>query len=205
MLFEYFDKIHAGSITKYYDVATSYCFYRGIQQISVVKTQSLNFGYKLWSNRLSCVKCHPCLYCVDAGKCCIQAMVTEILSTCFAALNDALKKEVERLKVATGEMMSPAESFNLGMHQMPYNQSGYFPLPQQGPINHHNMQLPPFNHSQASASAHHLHQSNPHHLSDILQNDPVGRLQGLDIGSKGPPVVKSEGPSLSASESSTTF
>lgn len=180
--------------------------YRGIQQISVVKTQSLKFGYKLWSNRLSYVMVNVIhAYCVDAGKCCIQALVTEILSKYFAALNETLKKEVERLKVATGEMMSPVESFNLGMHQMPYNQSGYFPLPQQGPISHHNMQLPPFNHSQASVSAHHLHQSNPHHHSDILQNDPVGRLQGLDISSKGPPIVKSEGPSLSASESSTTF
>lgn len=123
----------------------------------------------------------------------------------FSALNDALKKEVERLKLATGEMMSPSESFNLGMHQMSYNQSGYFPLPQQGPVSHQNMQLPSFNHSQANISAHLLHQTSPHHVSDILQNDPVGRLQGLDISSKGPPVVKSEGPSLSATESSTTF
>lgn len=125
------------------------------------------------------------------------------------ALNEALKKEVERLKVATGEMMSHSESFNLGMHQMPYNNnpSAYFPITQQqpGPAGHQNMQLPPFNHSQSSMPTHHLHQSNSHSLSDIMQNGPVGQLQGLDISNKIPSIVKSEGPSLSASESSTTF
>lgn len=122
------------------------------------------------------------------------------------ALNEALKKEVERLKFATGEMMSPSESFNLGMHQMPYNPSGYFSLPQQaGSAGHQNMQMLPFNHSQASMSAHHMQQSNSHPLTDLLQNDPVGRLQGLDISSKGSSLVKTEGPSLSASESSATF
>lgn len=129
-----------------------------------------------------------------------------------AALNEALKKEVERLKVATGEMMSHSESFNLGMHQMPYNNnpSAYFPITQQqqqqpGQAGHHNMQLPAFNHSQSSMPTHHLHQSNSHSLSDIMQNGPVGQLQGLDISNKIPSIVKSEGPSLSASESSTTF
>ncbi|KAI5321529.1 PREDICTED: mRNAion factor [Prunus dulcis] len=123
------------------------------------------------------------------------------------ALNEALKKEVERLKIATGEMMSPSESFNLGMHQMPYNHpSAYFPLQQQpGPAGHQNMQMPQFNHSQSNMPTHHLHQSNSHTFSDIMQNGPVGQLQGLDIGTKGAPLVKSEGPSLSASGSSTTF
>ncbi|XP_050368335.1 transcription factor RF2b-like [Argentina anserina] len=123
------------------------------------------------------------------------------------ALNEALKKEVERLKVATGEMMSHSESFNLGMQQMPYNNkpSAYFPITQQqpGPAGNQNMQLPSFNHSQSSMPSNHLHQ--PNSLSDIMQNGPVGQLQGLDIGNKMPHLVKSEGPSLSASESSTTF
>ncbi|KAK9940980.1 hypothetical protein M0R45_017611 [Rubus argutus] len=105
-------------------------------------------------------------------------------------------------------MMSHSESFNLGMHQMPYNNnpSAYFPITQQQPgAGHQNMQLPPFNHSQSSMPTHHLHQSNSHSLSDIMQNGPVGQLQGLDISNKIPSIVKSEGPSLSASESSTTF
>ncbi|XP_062081604.1 transcription factor RF2b-like [Humulus lupulus] len=121
------------------------------------------------------------------------------------ALNEALKKEVERLKIATGEMMNHSESFNMGMHQMSYNSSNYFPVPQQGGHSgHQNMQLP-FNHSQATMSAHHLQQSNSHNITEFLQNDPVGRLQGLDISNKGSSIVKSEGSSLSASESSATF
>ncbi|KAG2669823.1 hypothetical protein I3843_14G052100 [Carya illinoinensis] len=121
------------------------------------------------------------------------------------ALNEALKKEVERLKVITGEIMSPSESFNLGMHQMPYTPSTFFPIPQQpGAAGHQNMQFP-FNHPQSSMSTHQLHQSNSHPLSEMMQNDPLGRLQGLDISGKGPSLVKSEGPSLSASGSNSTF
>ncbi|XVF20426.1 hypothetical protein REPUB_Repub11eG0197600 [Reevesia pubescens] len=122
------------------------------------------------------------------------------------ALNEALKKEVERLKIATGETMSPSESFSLGMHYMPYTASTFLPIPpQQGAVGHQNMQLPNFTGSQSSMSTHHLPQTNPHHLSDIMQNDPLGRLRGLDISSKGYNLVKTEGPSISASESSTTF
>ncbi|XP_075633268.1 transcription factor RF2b [Castanea sativa] len=121
------------------------------------------------------------------------------------ALNEALKKEVERLKMATGEMMSPSESFSMGMHQMQFAPSTFFPLPQQqGPAGHQNMQLP-FNHSQSSMSTHQMHQSNSHALSEMMQNDHLRRLQGLDISSQGSSLVKSEGPTLSASESSSTF
>ncbi|PIA32464.1 hypothetical protein AQUCO_04500222v1 [Aquilegia coerulea] len=82
------------------------------------------------------------------------------------ALNETLKQEVERLKVATGEMMSPGESFNLGLHNMPYGPASFFPQ----------------------------------------QQDQLGRLQGLDISSsRGSHLVKTEGSSISASESNTTF
>ncbi|CAL1406276.1 unnamed protein product [Linum trigynum] len=114
------------------------------------------------------------------------------------ALNEALKKEVERLKVATGEAISHSESFNMGMHQMSYTPSNFFPMPQQH--DHLNMQLPPFSQRR--------HQSNSHHLSDATQNDSLARFQGLDISSKGGQlnhIVKSEGSSISASESSSTF
>ncbi|KAJ6885108.1 hypothetical protein NC652_031958 [Populus alba x Populus x berolinensis] len=122
------------------------------------------------------------------------------------ALNEALKKEVERLKIATGEMLSPSDSYNLGMHQMPFTRSNFFPLPlQPGPAGHPNMQLPSFTHSPSSMSTRHIHQVDSQSLSDYMQNDPIGRLQGLDISNKGSNIVKSEGPSLSASESSTTF
>ena len=103
--------------------------------------------------------------------------------------------------------MSPSESFNLGMHQMQYTASNFFPVPpQSGPPGHQNMQLPPFNHSSSMPThPHQLQQANPHSFSEMMQNDQLGRFQGLDISNKGPSLVKSEGPSLSASESSTTF
>lgn len=131
-----------------------------------------------------------------------------ILSNLYVALNDALKKEVERLRIATGEMMSPFESFNLGMHQMPYNQpTPYFPLQQQSGPAGQKVQLPLFSYSTDNMSTNHLHQSNSHPFSEMLQNGPVGQFQGLDISNEAPsvPVVKSEGPSLSANESSTTI
>ncbi|XP_038901325.1 transcription factor RF2b-like [Benincasa hispida] len=123
------------------------------------------------------------------------------------ALNEALKKEVERLKIATGEMMSPAESFNLGIHHMAYAPSSFIQLSQQQPgsAGLQNMQMPPFSHSPSNMSTHPLLPSDSHSLSEVLQTDSLGRLQGLDISSKGSSLVKSEGPSLSASESSTTF
>ncbi|XP_027332754.1 transcription factor RF2b-like [Abrus precatorius] len=122
------------------------------------------------------------------------------------ALNETLKKEVERLKVATGEMMSPTESFNLGMHQMPFTGSNFMPIPpQSGPSGHQNIQLSPFGHSPSTMPTHQLQQTNSYPFSEILRNDQLGRFQGLDISSKGSTLVKSEGPSLSASESSTAF
>lgn len=137
----------------------------------------------------------------------LKSIIYTGICLCSAvALNEALKKEVERLKVATGELMSATESFNLGMHQMPFSGSTFIPIPSQsGPSGHQNMQLPPFGHSPSSMPTHQLQQTNSHQLSELLQNDQLGRLQGLDISSKGSTVVKSEGPSLSASESSTTF
>ncbi|RDY07524.1 Transcription factor RF2b, partial [Mucuna pruriens] len=122
------------------------------------------------------------------------------------ALNDALMKEVERLKIATGEALNQSESFNMGMHQMPYAGSTFFSIPpHSGPPGHQNIQFPPFGHSPSSMPTHQLQQTNSHQFSDTLQNDQLGRLQGLDISSKGSPIVKSEGPSISANESSTTF
>lgn len=62
-----------------------------------------------------------------------------IISHCpffTTALNEALKKEVERLKTAIGEITTPTDTFNLGLHHISYAQSPFFP-PQ-------NTQLPPF-------------------------------------------------------------
>jgi hypothetical protein len=46
-----------------------------------------------------------------------------------------LKKEIERLKFATGEIMAPTDSYNLGMHHIPYNHSHMLsPKPYQRPL-----------------------------------------------------------------------
>ncbi|PIN04205.1 hypothetical protein CDL12_23263 [Handroanthus impetiginosus] len=112
------------------------------------------------------------------------------------ALNEALKQEVERLRIATGEISNASDTFNLAMQHVPYNQSAFFPpQPQSRPSESQNVQMPQFHPMLSSA-----------HLRDSLQQDPLGRFQGLDISSgRGSHIVKSEGPSISASESSSTF
>jgi hypothetical protein len=128
----------------------------------------------------------------------------------LTALNEALKQEVERLKMATGELSNPSETFNFGMQHIPsFNHpSSLFALSQgqaqqQQPHHsqhhhHHNTQsFPQFHHQ---SPFHH-----PNSFPDMMQQESIGRLQGLDI-SKGPAVVvKSESSSISASESSSTF
>ncbi|KAI3911350.1 hypothetical protein MKW98_010237 [Papaver atlanticum] len=148
------------------------------------------------------------------------------------ALNEALKQELERLKVATGEAVNNNETFNLGMHYMPYNSSSssFFSLSQQqqqhqqqqhqqqqgaGGGGGHNdsrayqtMQLPQFHPSQSNMQGHHpMFSARAQALSEMMQQDQIGRFQGLDISNngRGTSIVKSEGPSISASESSTTL
>ncbi|MCL7048562.1 hypothetical protein MKW94_021741 [Papaver nudicaule] len=154
------------------------------------------------------------------------------------ALNEALKQELERLKVATGEAVNNNETFNLGMHYMPYNSSSssFFSLSQQqhqqqqqqqhqhqqqqhqqqaagggGHQNlhgHQTMQLPQFLPSQSNMQGHHpMFSARAQALSEMMQQDQIGRFQGLDISNngRGTNIVKSEGPSISASESSTTL
>ncbi|RVW42332.1 Transcription factor RF2b [Vitis vinifera] len=125
------------------------------------------------------------------------------------ALNEALKKEVERLKIATGEIMTSSDAYNLGMHHVPYTQSSFFSHQSQpGPSESQNIQMPQFHPFPSNMLTHHqplLGVAHSNALSDMLQQDPLGRLQGLDISSRGPSLVKSEGPSISASESSSTF
>nr|ACG36988.1 transcription factor RF2b [Zea mays] len=129
------------------------------------------------------------------------------------ALNDALRQEVERLKIATGEMSkSNNEHFNMGMQHVSYSPS-FFQLSEQHTMQQHgNIQLP--HHFQQPPLTVPSHQmlSHPNSLSNMVQQDSLGRLQGLDIGkgsmavkSEAEVVVKSEGSSISAGESNTTF
>ncbi|KAF4348747.1 bZIP transcription factor 18 isoform X1 [Cannabis sativa] len=128
------------------------------------------------------------------------------------ALNDALKKEVERLKMATGEMMTPTDTYNFGMHHIPYNQSSFFSnQPQSGPGDPRNIQMQHFNHFQSNVTPTHQPMHATHASSEMLQLDHIGRMQGLDISSsnnsngRGSRLVKPEGPSISPSESSNRF
>ncbi|KAK8630128.1 hypothetical protein V6N13_078938 [Hibiscus sabdariffa] len=126
------------------------------------------------------------------------------------ALNEQLKNEVERLKIATGEATAPTDAFNLGMHDIPYTQSSFLPPQAQHiQVDTQNMQMPlfhPFQSTALTTSQPVVGLSNSHPFADMMQQDPLGRLQGLDISSsRGSHSVKSEGPSVSASESSGTF
>ncbi|PKA67143.1 Transcription factor RF2b [Apostasia shenzhenica] len=94
------------------------------------------------------------------------------------ALNEALKQEFERLKIATGQISSP----------IPFNNPSFFSILQQ----QQQQQQQTFEPSAAGLQF----LSRP--LSDVLQQDPLGGMQGLDIS-------KTESSSISANDSSTTF
>nr|GEU97779.1 transcription factor RF2b [Tanacetum cinerariifolium] len=97
------------------------------------------------------------------------------------ALNEALKQEVERLRMATGEIASCSDGYNLGMHHAPYNQSNFF-------TNHQQQEQPQYHHSHQSNMSNHHHQllaaAHAQALSETLQQDPLGRFQGLDISAR---------------------
>uniref|UniRef100_R7W1M7 Transcription factor RF2b n=1 Tax=Aegilops tauschii TaxID=37682 RepID=R7W1M7_AEGTA len=126
------------------------------------------------------------------------------------ALNNTLKQELERLKIATGEMTKPDEAYNTGMHHVPYNPS-FFQLSEQHTPQHHSSvhQLPSqFQPPHPNVPSHQM-LSHPNTFPDMMQQDSLGRFQGLDIG-KGSVAVKleaeaaakSEGSSISAAPSS---
>ncbi|PSS32487.1 Transcription factor RF2b like [Actinidia chinensis var. chinensis] len=116
------------------------------------------------------------------------------------ALNKALKQDVERLKIATGELMSSSDSYNFGMQHLPYTQSSFYSQqPQQGQNDPHHTQMPQFHPLQSNMLNHH------HSLLLASQSQVLSEMQGLDINARGSHFVKAEGPSVSASESSGMF
>ncbi|KAJ7959542.1 transcription factor RF2b [Quillaja saponaria] len=123
------------------------------------------------------------------------------------ALNEALKKEVERLKFATGETMTPTDTYNFGMQQLPYSCSSVFShRPQHGSGEPQNIQMQQFHSFMSNMSTPNqplLAAANPHDLSEMFQQDSLGRFQGLEIGSRGAHLPRPEGPSISASESNS--
>ena len=127
-------------------------------------------------------------------------------SNISAALNEALKHEVERLKIATGEIVNSNESYNAGLQQMPYNPSFFSLAQQQQPGHHQGIAQMQHNFNQSHANLSNQQMLNhTHAFSDMMQQDPLGRsLQGLDI-SKGSLTMKPENTSVSVSESSSTM
>ncbi|RAL54941.1 unnamed protein product [Cuscuta campestris] len=121
------------------------------------------------------------------------------------ALNEALKNEVERLRIATGEMSSSSsDAYNLGIQQHdPYtnNQSPFFPQ-------FHSLQQPNTSSSQHNhPPATMLSSASLQALTEAFQQqDPLGRFQGLDISSSRGShlLMKSESPPISAGETSSS-
>lgn len=137
-------------------------------------------------------------------------MLWKSFSCCFknTALNEALKQEVERLKIATGQISASSDAYNSGMQQISYNRPAFFPhQPQPGPSEPPNTLMPQFHTLQGSMSnpRHPLLAGHAQALTDAMQQDPLDRFQGLGINSRSSHLVKTEAPSISASESSSTF
>ncbi|KAF8104676.1 hypothetical protein N665_0170s0051 [Sinapis alba] len=136
------------------------------------------------------------------------------------ALNEQLKKEVERLKFATGEV-SHADAYNLGMHmqysqqQQPQQQSFFQHHHQQQQTDAQNLQqmthqfhlFQPNNNNNQNPQLMHQATSNAsgqsHSFAEAMNEDPLGRLQGLDISSCG--RGSNFGRSDTVSESSSTM
>lgn len=137
-------------------------------------------------------------------------MLWKSFSCCFknTARNEALKQEVERLKIATGQISASSDAYNSGMQQISYNRPAFFPhQPQPGPSEPPNTLMPQFHTLQGSMSnpRHPLLAGHAQALTDAMQQDPLDRFQGLGINSRSSHLVKTEAPSISASESSSTF
>jgi hypothetical protein len=100
--------------------------------------------------------------------------------------------------------MTHTDTYNLGMHPILYPTSSFFSQ-QRDPQNMEMQQFHPF---QSNMSTPHqpLHSAaHSHAFTDMLQQDPIGRLQGLDISGRGPHMMKPESTSISVSESSNRF
>lgn len=105
--------------------------------------------------------------------------------------------------------MTATDSYNFGMSQVSYPQSCFSHQPQperhnpqrttQGPQVHPFHSSLPNPHQSLFVASH-----QPHALTEMFHQDPISRLQGLDISSRGT-EIKPEGSSISVSESSSTF
>ncbi|GER44529.1 basic-leucine zipper transcription factor family protein [Striga asiatica] len=113
------------------------------------------------------------------------------------ALNEALKQEVERLKMATGEVSNSSDTLELAMQQIPYCQPTFFS--QSGVNDSQNVQMTQFHSLQGQGgllSHHNYHHQYNHPMvsANHVHQNPLPSFQCLDIG-----------PSISATETTTTF
>jgi hypothetical protein len=127
------------------------------------------------------------------------------------ALNDALKNEVDRLKLATGEVTTHADTYGLGMHQLSYSQASSFlhqPHHAPSPNEFQPMQMQQFHSVSSNASTPHHPQFDlptQYDLSEMLSSDSIGQFQGLDIGHKVSHVLMPDGPSISVNKTNNAF
>ncbi|KAL7247180.1 hypothetical protein ACSBR2_002151 [Camellia fascicularis] len=131
------------------------------------------------------------------------------------ALNEALKQEVERLKIANGEITTPTESFSSRMPPVPCSPlapcltassasassqttKNLFPRPKQS-------QLPPLHNSRSSLSpSHECRRQANHPWMSSEQNEDIGVVEGIDVSNRGSNLVNTEAPLASGSDSSST-
>ncbi|XP_047156087.1 bZIP transcription factor 18-like [Vigna umbellata] len=102
------------------------------------------------------------------------------------ALNEALKKEVNRLRIATGEIAMPADNYGLGMHQLTYSQGPFFSHhSQQGQTAFQATQMPQMHSLSSNVATYNeplFDLDIPYDMSEMLSNESIGQFQGLDIG-----------------------
>ncbi|CAJ1974552.1 unnamed protein product [Sphenostylis stenocarpa] len=114
----------------------------------------------------------------------LQAMEQQV-KLCDA-LNEALKKEVDRLRIATGEMAMPADNYGLGVHQLTYSQEPFFShQSQHGQSEVQAMQMPQMHSLQSNVVTTHeplFDLDIPYDMSEMLSNESIGQFQGLDLG-----------------------
>ncbi|XP_061368063.1 bZIP transcription factor 18 [Gastrolobium bilobum] len=125
------------------------------------------------------------------------------------ALNEALKKEVDRLKIATGEIVTHADTFGLGMHQLPYSQASFFSYqPQHGPGELQAIQMSQLHSLSSNVSTQNrppFDLATPYDLSEMLSNDSIGQFRGLDIGHRVSHVLIPDGPSIPVNKINNGF
>ena len=142
----------------------------------------------------------------------LQLQAMEQQAKLCDALNEALKNEVDRLKLATGEVTNHhthADTYGLGMHQLSYSQaSSFMHQPQHGSNELRAMQMHQFHSLSSNGSTPHQPQFDlptSYDLSEMLSSDSIGQFQGLEIGHRVSHVLMPDGPSISVNKTNNAF